>query len=117
MKIGVTVDDRALQRRLVEIKLKRGQAGKAATRAIAEDVQDELKANAPKATGAGAGLIGIEQNGTHADIGQRKAWYLRYHEKGTRKMSAQPFVEESVESVMDRAKDKGGRAYLKELGL
>lgn len=122
MKINVSVDDRMLQRRLAEIKLKRRQALAAAAMAGAEPIRDELRATAPRNTGQGARAIDIQPrtattNAGHADIGQRDRWYLRYHEKGTRKMGAQPFVEESVDAVIGEAKDKAGRAYLKEIGL
>lgn len=122
MKTRVWIDDHVLNRRLAEIRLRRRQALAAGAAAGAEPVRDELRATAPRKTGEGAEHIDVQprkatSNKGHADIGQRDRWYLRYQDKGTRKMAAHPFVEDSVEAAVDEAADKAGRAYLKEVGL
>ncbi len=117
MKITVTVDDRALRARLAAVRMAGPGAYTAAAKAGAVVVRDELERQAPKRTGKAAEDIAVDAQDGSAEIGPRSRWYLRFHEKGTSKMAAHPFVESSVEAVADQAGQSAGKAYLSKVGL
>ncbi len=121
MKVTATIDDRELRARLASIKTQSPAAYKAAAEAGGKTIRDELEREAPKHTGKAAKDIAVEAtaagSGATAEIGPRRRWYLRLHEKGTAKMAAHPFVEPSIETVGDDAAEDAGKAYLKKVGL
>lgn len=82
-----------------------------------------LQQAAPRRTGKAAKTItaertGYEQGYATAGVGPTGArWYLRFHETGTSKMSARPFVEPNVLAKSEEMHKEIGKAYLKQLGV
>lgn len=75
------------------------------TLAMAWNVALEARARAPRLTGAGAASIqpwpGRDQRGPYADIGWDDLhFYMRFHEDGTSKHAARPFLRPALDRYM-----------------
>lgn len=89
----------------------RTQVVRAALRESAKPVQETARRLAPKDTGRGARGISIDvrvQDGfMRAFIGaSKKAWYLGFHETGTSKMGARPFLRPALEENAGKIRDE-----------
>lgn len=121
--MSVKIDDSQLIAAIARIKGQSQAAYRAGVEAGAKHLADRLKESAPKRTGKAAatitmGEITATDTNAEAEIGPTGArWYLRFHEEGTSKMSAHPFIGPTVGAEQDEIARKAGEAFLTALGL
>ena len=119
MRPVMIVDDKMLQAALVQKRALVPSATQAALEAASEHMLEPLRARTPRRTGAAAGALTIALSSSYAELGPASGprWYIRHHERGTRKMGASPFVDPTVGAELPEAKNKAGRAFMLALGL
>ncbi len=76
---------------------------KAALDRVGEQVADRAAQAAPKASGAGAAsihhVVGVDGDGAYAHVSwDRDHFYLGFHEFGTSRMSARPFLRPALDA-------------------
>lgn len=77
------------------------------TRQAAENVAARARARAPKATGAGAASIHVEEFHKPGDTQFRVSWdkehfYMLFHEVGTEQIQARPFLRPAARGHISR---------------
>lgn len=116
-----------LQRRIEELGRKGARISNEALKKGAQPILDEAKLNAPKDTGKGVEgltigrprvkgdkrsvLVGIDRG----DISE--VFYMKFHEYGTSKMAARPFLGPAYEKNKDKASTIIIKEIIKGLGL
>lgn len=120
MPATIIKGDKILARRFQAL-LREASGGVLTASAVAgaSVIRDEAERLAPKRTGKGAASIKFEirmisRNRASVDIGyDKRAWYMRFQELGTKFHSAQPHLR----PAMDGKKDEGVRAVGRVLAL
>lgn len=103
----------------LSVKAQRSALRKAARAAVKPIIQD-ARTKAPKRTGKAAKSIHASIKGTNgkveAKIGPRpKYFYLQFHELGTSKMSARPFLRPALDGNAQNATRAFGEAFADEV--